>query len=162
MKVLIPLSLVTLILLIYALWVRDWLKSKPWAQGFFAKVEPIEILLFKKSETILFSRVLQVLGVILTFLQQFNGIDLTPILPLFPEKYHGIVMLLTNSMPLIISLLGWMVEKLRNSTTKPLELVAVPDKVLEENPTLANTIAAADATKAEAVEVAKAAVEKAT
>jgi hypothetical protein len=154
MKILIVLSIITALLLWYALWGRDWLKTKPWAQSFFAKIEPIEIVLFKKSQTILLGRTLSGLGVLLTFLQQFNGIDLTPILPLVPEKYQGPLNIAVNSLPMTISVIGWMVEKLRNKTTKPVELVAVPDKVVAENPKVAEAVAMADATKTEAVAAA--------
>ena len=92
--------------------------------------------------------------VLLTFLQQFNGIDLTPIYPFVPDKYEGLITVTMNSLPMVISLLGWMVERLRNKTTMPLELVAVPDKVVANNPVVAETIAAADAAKAQAVIVA--------
>lgn len=157
MKTLIILSIITALLLWYALQGRDWLKSKSWAMPFFAWIEPIEIVLFKKSQTILFARLLSGLGVVLTMLQQFNGIDLTPILPFVPEKYQMALTVGVNMLPLLITAIGWMVEKLRNSTSKPLELVAVPDKVVAENPRVAEAVAMADATKAEAVAVAKAA-----
>jgi hypothetical protein len=154
MKTLIILAIVTALLLWYALQGRDWLKSKPWAQPFFAWVEPIEIVLFKKSQTILFARLLSGLGVVLTMLQQFNGVDLTPILPLVPENYQHFLTLGVNCLPLLITAIGWMVEKLRNATSKPLELVAVPDKVVAENPRVAEAVAMAGQTKVEAVAVA--------
>jgi hypothetical protein len=161
MKTLIILAIITALLLWYALQGRDWLKSKSWAQGFFARVEPIEILLFKKSETILAARTLKILGLVLTGLQQFAGIDLTPILPLVPEKYQHMMTIAVNSLPMVISVIGWMVEKLRNKTTKPIELVAVPDKVVAESPALQDVIAKADDAKVEAVAVTAAAVEEA-
>src|SRR6185503_4617498 len=102
------------------------LKSKSWAQGFFALVEPVEIALFKKSETILVARLLSGLGIVLTFLTQISTIDLTPIMPFVPEKYAIYVQVAFNSLPLMITALGAIVERLRNQTTKPLELVAVP------------------------------------
>lgn len=152
MTVLIILAVITALLLWYAIAGRTWLKTKPWAEGFFAFVEPVEILLFKKSETILFARSLTGLGAILTFLQNFNGVDLTPILPLVPEKYQFYLKTGVNSLPMIISLLGMIVEWLRNRTTKPLELVAVPDQVVAESPKLTEAVAMADATKNEAVQ----------
>ena len=43
MTTLIVLAVITGIILWYALHGRDWLKSKPWAQGFFEFIEPVEI-----------------------------------------------------------------------------------------------------------------------
>lgn len=161
MKTLIILSTITALLLWYALQGRDWLKSETWAQGFFAWVEPIEIVLFKKSQTILFARLLSGLGVVLTMLQQFNGIDLTPILPFVPEKYQSFMTIGVNCLPLLITAIGWMVERLRNATSRPLELVAVPDKVVAASPTLQEAVAMADQTKVEAVAVTAVAVAEA-
>jgi hypothetical protein len=163
MKILIILALITALLLWYALQGRDWLKSKPWAwaRGFFAWIEPIEITLFKKSETILAGRTLAALGGVLTFLTQFGEIDLTPIMPFVPEKYQPFVSFAVNSTPMLITAIGWMVERLRNRTTKPIELVAVPDKVVAESPALQEAIAMADDAKVEAVAVTAEAVAEA-
>lgn len=158
MKTLITLAIITSILLWYALSGRDWLKSKPWANGFFEFFEPIEILLFKKSETILVGRLLQVLGGILTFLTFVGSIDLTPILPLVPEKYQAMVNGIFSCLPLVLNGLGAIIEWLRNRTTKPIELVEIPDKVVAENPRVAEAVAMADATKKEAVAVTTVAV----
>jgi hypothetical protein len=140
MKILLPIAIIIAFLLVYILWVRDWLKKQSWAQGFFAFVEPIELLLYKKSETILFARSLTALGGVLTVLTQLGSIDITPIMP-------------WNLMPMLISGLGLIVEKLRNSTTKPLELVAVPDSGL--TPEVKVAIAQADEAKEQAVAVVK-------
>lgn len=153
MKVLLSLALITGILLWYALHGREWLKSKSWTQGFFAWVEPIEIMLFKKSTTILFARLKVVTGVMLTFLTQLGSIDLTPLMPYVPDRYEPYVRVAFNLMPLIVTAMGMMDEKLRNITTLPIELVAVPDKVIAENPKVAEAVAMADATKIEAVAV---------
>jgi hypothetical protein len=155
MKVLLPIALIIAFLLVYILWGRDWLKKQSWAQGFFAFVEPIEITLFKKSETILFGRLLTGLGAVLTLLTQLGSIDITPLMPFVPEKYHAFVQFVWNLLPLTISGLGMIVEKLRNSTTKPIELVAVPEAKITAD--VAETIAVADMAKAEAVAAVKAA-----
>jgi hypothetical protein len=161
MNILIILAVITALLLWYALQGRDWLKSKVWAQPFFAWIEPYEIFLFKKSETILAARTLSGLGAVLTFLSQVKEIDWTPILPFIPEKYQGSVNIAINSIPFLLTVIGWMVERLRNRTTKPIELVAVPDKVVAESPALQEAVAMADATKVEAVAVTAAAVAEA-
>lgn len=158
MTILIVLAVITGLLLWYALQGREWLKSKPWAQGFFAWIEPIEIFVFKKSETILVARTLSGLGVVLTFLTQISTIDLTPIMPFVPEKYALYVQIAFNALPLAITGLGAIVERLRNRTTKPIELAALPDKIVAENPKVAEAVAMAEATKTEAVAVTAVAV----
>lgn len=155
MRILIILAVITALLLWYALQGRDWLKAKPWAQGFFAWVEPVEILLFKKSETILFARLKMLTGILLTFLTQIGTIDLTPWMPFVPEKYQPAVNAAVNAAPLMLTLVGWADERLRKTTTKPIELVAVPDQVVAENPQVANAVAAAEAVKFEAVATVK-------
>lgn len=153
MKTLIILALITALLLCYALQGRDWLKSKPWAQPFFAWVEPIEIVLFKKSQTILFARLKMVTGLLLTYLTQVGTIDLSPWMPFVPEKYQLYVNAAVNSIPLVLTLVGWADERLRYATTKPVPLVAIPDKVVAENPRVAEAVAIADQTKADAVAI---------
>ncbi len=161
MTILIVLAVITGLLLWYALQGREWLKSKSWAQGFFAWVEPVEILLFRKSETILFARLKVVVGAVLTLLTQIGSIDLTPLMPFVPEKYQPYVNFAINLLPMVISGMGLLDEKLRNATTKPIELVAVADKVVAENPVVAQAIAKADDLKVEAVAVTAVAEAKA-
>lgn len=143
------------VLSIYAVWGRTWLKTKPWAAGFFAWIEPIEIAVFKKSETILWARIKMGTGVLLSLLTQFSDFNLTPLLPFFPERWNGIIVTVVNFLPLAITIVGWLDEKLRYTSTKPIELVAVPDKEVEANPVLASAIAAADEAKVIAVETVK-------
>lgn len=158
MKVLVVLAIVTALLLWYALQGRAWLKAKPWTEAFFAVIEPAEIFLFKKSETILFARMLSGLGVVLTFLTQIGSIDITPLLPFVPSKYAVVVQGAYSCMPLIISFLGVIVEWLRNRTTKPIELIAIPDKIVAGNPEVARVVAEADDSKNVAVAVGTQAV----
>jgi hypothetical protein len=143
-----------IILAWYALWGRDWLKNKPWTAGFFARVEPIEIVLFKKSQTILLARLKMTVGVTLTALTYLGTIDLTPLMPFVPEQYQGLVHLAFNLLPMIITLMGMADEKLRNKTTAPLELVAIPEKD-KARPEIAEAIAIADSTRVEAVAAVK-------
>lgn len=153
MKVLLPIAVIIAVLLAYVLWGREWLKKQSWAQGFFAFIEPLELFLFKKSETILFGRLLTGLGAVLTLLTQLGSIDITPLMPFVPEKYHAFVQFVWNLLPLTITGLGMIVEKLRNSTTKPLELVAVPETGL--TPEVKVAIAQAEDAKELAVAVVK-------
>lgn len=138
----------------YTVWGRSWLKTKSWADGFFAKIEPIELLLYKKSETILFARLKVLSGVVLMVLTQLGEINLAPIMPFLSEKHQGYLNFFFNLLPLIISVMGMMDEKLRNQTTKPIELVALPEAE-KAKPEVAAVIAQAEASKAEAVAVAK-------
>lgn len=149
MKILLVLAVITGVLLWYALQGREWLKSKPWAQGFFAWVEPIEILLFKKSETILFARLKIVVGAVLTLMTQIGSIDLTPLMPFVPEKYQPYVNFAINLVPLAISLMGYFDEKLRYTSTKPIELVEVAEKNI--TPEVADAMVTADVAKVDAV-----------
>lgn len=149
MKLVIISSILVALIIWYALQGRDWLKSKPWAAGFFAWIEPIEIALFKKSQTILFARLKIVSGLILTMLTQAGTINLTPFMPFVPEQYQAYVNVAVNCLPLALSLMGWIDEALRNKTTQPLELVAVAEK--DVTPAVKEAIAMADATKTEAV-----------
>lgn len=145
------LSLIVVLAAVYALWVRNWLKSKSWAQPFFAWIEPIEIALFKKSPTILFARLKVLTGVLLAALTSLGGIDLTPIMPFVPDQYEPYLKAVFNLMPLILSVVGWMDESLRKKTTLPIEIVAVPEKVIAENSEVAKTVAEAKSTNVVAI-----------
>lgn len=150
MKLIIAVVIIALALGFYAAWGRDWLKRQPWAAGFFAKLEPLEIALYKKSETVLFARIKVLTGIVLTMLTQLGGADLSPILPYIPEAHRGLAQFGINLLPMLITLVGIMDERLRNTTTKPLELVALPEtKPLP--PAVEEAIAVAEQAKAEAV-----------
>ncbi len=151
MKLAIASLAILSILIWYALWGRAWLKEKPWTASFFAWIEPIEIILFKKSEAILVARMKMLIGVLLTVLTYLGSIDLTPIMPFVPDGWQAMVKNVFNLLPMIITLVGMMDEKIRNAVTKPIELAALPDKVVAENPKVAEAVAMADATKTEAV-----------
>lgn len=153
MKVLLALALIVAFLLVYALWVRDWLKNQTFAQPFFAWVEPIEIVLFRKSPTILFARLKVVTGLMLTYMTSIGDIDLTPVTPFVPEKYQWLVNGAISLLPLLISVVGWLDEYMRKKTTLPIEIVAVPEKIKADNPEVAAVIDAAETAKVEAVQV---------
>lgn len=154
MKVAITLILLLVFLLWYALQGRAWLKSKPGFKDFFDLIEPIEIVLFKKSETILLARAKMFFGVALSVLTYLGTIDLTPIMPLVPDQYEAYVRAAFNLIPLSISLLGMIDERLRNQTTQPIEITAAPEKSM--TPQVKEAIAMADSTKGEAVAAIKA------
>ncbi len=154
MTILIIVALLTALLLWYAITGREWLKSKPWAAGFFAWVEPIEILLFKKSETLLVARLKMLSGLVLTLLTQIGTIDITPLMPFVPEKYKSLAQIGFNLLPLSLTVLGWIDEKLRYMTTAPVAIVATPTTA---PPEVKAAIAQAEAAKVDAVAVVQAA-----
>ncbi len=145
------------ILLFYALVLRPWLKNQSWAQGFFAKVEGLELALFKKSETVLAGRLLWLGSGLVTIYDAvgvfFTSLDLTPIQTRIFDALHIPQDLRGLTLSAFVMAIGVMMVKLRKTTTKPLELVALPDKVVAENPKVAEAVAMADATKTEAVAV---------
>ena len=151
MKILIALALLALVLTWYITWGREWFKTTEWGSRFLSWVEPFELALYRKSQTILFARLKMVSGVILMALTQLGTIDLTPIMPFVPDQYELYVRVAFNMLPLVLTLMGAIDEKLRNVTTLPIEIVAVPDKVIAENPTVAATVADAVSTNVVAI-----------
>lgn len=141
MNFLVTLLVLTAIVVIYITWLRPWLRAKSWAQGFFAAVEPIELALWKKSETILWARFLQVVGLVSTLAGVFGLIDWTLITPLVSEQYQPFMPLI----PMTLNLIGTVTEKLRRDTTKPLEVVAAPEAVKAAIPEVAKLERANDA-----------------
>lgn len=150
MKFLIWILAVAALVTAYAAFVRPWLRQKPWAELFFRLMEPIELLLWRKSETILVARTHMVLGVLMTVLTQAGSIDIAPLMPLVPDVWEPIVLVIWNLLPLTITLLGALIEKLRKDTTKPLDLVALPEA---KPPEVAAAVAKVEASNAVAVAV---------
>ena len=154
MKVLYFLAAFVAVATVYAIWLRPWLSNQPWAKPFYDKIAPIERALFKNSETILFARLKIFVGLALTVLTQLGTIDLTPVMPFIPEQHRGLATIAINLLPLAISLVGMLDERLRNCTTKPIELVALPEnKPLP--PQVAIAVAKADIARENAVETVK-------
>lgn len=155
---LLVVALIVALLFVYALVLRPWLKTKPWTAGFFAKVDSVELALFKKSEAMLVSRLLSFGGLLVTaydalatFAVSLNWTPVTDrVFASIPPDMRGLVI------TALLAAIGWVIGWLRKQTTKPLELVAVSDKDVAANPKVAEAIAMADATKAEAVSVVKA------
>lgn len=128
---------------------RVWLKAR--FPDFFAKIEPIEIVLWKKSETILFARFKMLVGILLTTLTQAGQIDITPLMPLVPDEYEPYVRLAFNMLPMVITALGAIDEYARRDVSKPLAIVALPDAVVAASPGIQQIVANAEQVKAEAV-----------
>lgn len=144
-----------LFLLWYILTGREYLKKQAWAQGFFRAVEPIEIFLFQKSETILAGRLLWATSALVAahdavaaFASTLNWTPVTNrLLSSVPEDLRGLVI---SVIPFGIGLL---INWLRKRTTKPLEVVAVPQSAI--TPVVAEKMAVAEEAKHEVVAAIK-------
>jgi len=152
------LVIIICLLVLYALVGRQWLKTKPLGQRFLAWVEPVELLLFKKSETILMGRLLWVGSL---FVSLYDGIavfasslDLTPITTRIMDFLHIPQDLRGLTVSGFLMAIGLMINNLRKKVTKPIELVAVSDSAV--TPVQATAMAQADAAKDEAVAAVKA------
>ncbi|HEY1215146.1 MAG TPA: hypothetical protein VGE93_16065 [Bryobacteraceae bacterium] len=154
------LAAIVVLLLAYAIVLRPWLKKQAWAQGFFAWIDPLEAALFKKSETILVGRLLWVSGLIVTFYDSLatfvHSLDLTPLTTRIFDWLQIPPDMRNLSVTAFVGILGLLINRLRKATTKPLELVAVPDAKV--TPAAAAAIAQADAAKEQAVQVVQAEV----
>lgn len=156
MALIMWLGAITAAVVIWCVVIRPWLRTQAWAAPFFKWIEPIELTIYKKSETILLARFKVLVGLLLTGMTQLGVIDITPLLPLVPDAYDKYVIVAWNMLPMVISFLGMIDEKLRNDTTQPIEMVAVANK--DMTPAVVEAIAVADIAKVEAVtavEIAK-------
>jgi hypothetical protein len=125
MKWLIGLTVATVAITVYVVWLRPLMRETRFGKWLLDHVEPIERALWMKSETILFARLKIVMGLLLTALTQMGGIDIKPLMPLVPDAYEPIVLFIWNLLPLTLTVMGWIDEKLRKDTTKPIEIVAM-------------------------------------
>lgn len=152
---LLVLALVVTLAFIYALILRPWLKQQPWAQEFFAWIDPLELALFKKSETILVGRLLWVGGLIVTFYDGIavfvHSLDITPLTTRIFDWLQIPPDMRNLTATAFIGIVGLLINRLRKTTTKPLELVAVPEAKV--TPAAAAAIAQAEAAKEQAVQV---------
>lgn len=152
MKITLAILIAVILVASWVLWVRPWLRNKEWARGFFDLIEPIERRLWLKSETILWGRFLQGLGVVLAALTQLGEIDLTPLLLFVPEQYREQARAFLALVPMVVTLAGLMTSRLRKDTTKPLEVVALSPSA---DPDVKAAAAQAEAAIAAAVDVAR-------
>lgn len=120
MGMLFWIAVATALVLVWALFVRPVLRVQPRAKWFFDWIEPLERRLYLKSEMILVARFPQFLGLLLTLIGALGGIDYSAITPLLPEFWRAFV----PAFPLLLNVLGTILEKLRRDITKPLAEVA--------------------------------------
>lgn len=153
MRFILFIVLIVAIITWYALAGRRWLKTTSFGTEFLAWVEPVEIALYRKSETLLMGRLLWVGGFLVTAYDSLAvmaaGLDLTPItsrvFSFVPEDLRGIVV--AGSFGAIGLIISW----LRKRTSKPIEVIAAP--------TTTETVVAeakVDAANAEAIATVKA------
>lgn len=144
MTVLIILGVVIALILNYCLWFREWLHNRPWpwSQRYFDYIEPIEIFCYRKSETILWSRFLIFIGVLPTILDQFQLFNVQGLIEFLPDDWE-------KWASLSFTLCGIASELLRRGSTKPLELVELPETSM--SPKVAVAVAKAETAKVNAV-----------
>lgn len=147
MKWLFAIAVLTAIIIVWATYVRPWLKERPWALRFFLSIEPIETWIYKKSETILVARYSQFLGFVLTILGFAGQIDWTLVAIVTPDWIDPYLPL----MPTVLNIIGAVFERLRNNTARPLEVVAAPEAVKAALP----EVKAMEQAKVAAVEAVK-------
>lgn len=148
MRAILLILALTLVIVAYVTFVRDLLKTTDWGCRFLAWIEPFELHLYRKSETILWARFKVFVGALLAFLMQIGTIDFTPFVVFLPEAHQDWARKFIGLLPLLISLVGIIDEKLRRSTTKPLEVVAIPASA---PPEVKEAVREVEVTNAEAV-----------
>jgi hypothetical protein len=151
---LLILALFVVSVTLYAVWLRPWLKTKPWADGFFNLIEPVEIALFKKSETVLIGRLIWVgslfVGAYDAVAVFAQSLDLTPLTTRLFDLAHIPPDMRGLAVTAALVLLGRLITWLRSRTTKPLEVVAVASK--DVTPAVAQALITAEVTKQDAVD----------
>jgi len=162
MRYVVALAVFVALVAVWVTWLRPWLLCQPWAEGFFRSIEPFERIFYRKSETVLWARTKVFVGGVLTMLTQIQAINITPLLPLIPDVYETWIIVVWNALPMVISAVGFIDEYMRViDTTKPIEVVDVSEKIVDENPAVAEQIATFEAVKHETVAMIKAAKENA-
>lgn len=107
---------------------RELLKRQSWMQRYYSSpfAERVEILLFNKSDTLLWNRFKAIAASGWSLVLLFGGVDFGPFLFLIPEQYHHIV---KAAPAMIYALDGVYGEIQRRWTTKTVAQVAVPEAV---------------------------------
>ena len=114
----------TILVACFVLWVRPWMRKTPWGQDALARVEPVERWLYDKSETIFWARWLQFVGVLTAGLAALGELNVYQIVAFVPEKAQPYLL---AAPPAAVFVNGLITSALRRDTTKPLEVVALPD-----------------------------------
>jgi hypothetical protein len=125
MRFLVGLTVIIAFVALYVVWLRPLMRKTGWGAAFLEHIEPLERALWWKSETILWARSKIVTGLLLTVLTQAGSIDITPLMPFVPDAIEPLVKFAWNLLPLTITVMGWIDERLRKKTTQPIEIVAM-------------------------------------
>lgn len=147
-------AFVLFMILNWVLWLRVWLKNQPWpwSQRYFDWFEPAEILLYKKSRTILWARtqfLIAMLPSLIGPLMAFNNPELIALLPDQWEKYALLFFV-------VLTVVSSVVQEInRGNTDTALDVVALPTQ-LDHKPEVAEAVAKLDVAKAEIQDVLKA------
>ena len=119
-------------LMLYALVIRPLIRKTTWGAAFLDKIEAFEIAAYKKSETVLFGRLVWLGGIIVSI---YDGVaefakqlDLTPLTTRIFDALHIPPDLRGLTASAAVMALGFAIVRLRKDTTKPLAEVAKPSK----------------------------------
>ena len=119
-------------LMLYALVIRPLIRKTTWGAAFLDKIEAFEIAAYKKSETVLFGRLVWLGGIIVSI---YDGVaefakqlDLTPLTTRIFDALHIPSDLRGLTASAAVMALGFAIVRLRKDTTKPLAEVAKPSK----------------------------------
>jgi hypothetical protein len=119
-------------LMLYALVIRPLIRKTTWGAAFLDKIEAFEIAAYKKSETVLFGRLVWLGGIIVSV---YDGVaefakqlDLTPLTTRIFDALHIPPDLRGLTASAAVMALGFAIVRLRKDTTKPLAEVAKPSK----------------------------------
>lgn len=128
----------------WATWFRIWLKNRPWpwSQRYFDWIEPIEIVLYKKSKTIFWARftaVMTSVPALVSSLLIFNNPELIALLPDHWEKYAILFFVVLTVVSSIVQ------EVNRKNTDTALDVVALPTQI--DKPSVAEAVAELDVAK---------------
>lgn len=117
MKIILAFAIMAAVAVIYAFWLRGWLKQHPALKRLYDSIEPIEAKLWARSRTILSARLYWIAGTLIG-LHDFaapillsSGLDWQSFVPPEYQRFYPIVMIGT----------GLLFEWLRRVTSEPLD-----------------------------------------
>lgn len=123
MKLLIALTVITVLVALYVVWLRPRMRKTAWGAAFLDWIEPMERVLYWKSETVLWARFKQVMVSLFGLLAIIGQLpDLTPFIQFFPEEVRPFLLVIPGLALWLDNSIG---VALRKDTTKPLEIVAM-------------------------------------
>jgi hypothetical protein len=116
MKMILALAIAAAVAVVYAFWLRSWLKQHAALKRLYASIEPIEAKLWARSRTILSARLYWIAGALIG-LHDFvapmllsSGLDWQSFVPPEYQRFYPLVLIGT----------GLLFEWLRRLTSAPL------------------------------------------